>query len=118
MADRDGLQLVGEFLGFGESQWSSGTKSGVDRFIVIRTGARTDEYGVTVEDAERVRIFDDALMMFYRENDARLKGKRVAVPVVAKANKGGRTGAWLQLFQPKGTVIRPAPSVEKAQAAA
>lgn len=113
--ENGGLQLVGEFMGFGEKQWNSGAKSGVDRFIVIRTGTYTDEFKVTQDQSQRVSLFDETLIQFYREQSEKLKGQRVVVPVVVNAREGSR-GAWLSIYQPKGTAVRAVPVAAKSAA--
>lgn len=38
-----------------------------------------------------------------------LKGKQVILPCIFNARKGGKNGAWLSRFMPKGSIIQALP---------
>lgn len=103
MNNLKGSFLIGTFVGYSETPWTTDNTK-LNRRIGIQTGVFTDQFGqeqtttesvdIQLSDAERIKnIADD------------LKGKEVVIPVVYRARKGGRNGAFLSCFMPQGAQL-------------
>lgn len=98
---RDGVVVVGEFLGVSSEPWNRNGKSGVNHRMGI--GRKyIDRYGQTLLDTINVDLSQEFLAKL---NADQLKGKRVAVDVLARGKPGGPSGAWLSLFATRDAEI-------------
>lgn len=98
----NGFQAVGIMHGFVSEPWINDPNKFNHRLILAnpfedRNGFQQTEVmtvDVSYDDVQRVQQLAN-----------QLKGKKVILPCRCEARKGGKTGAWLSRFMPKGSAI-------------
>ncbi len=101
--DTKGVFVIGEFLGYKEVPWTSDPRK-FNRRIGICTGEGEDQFGQVAKFTTVVDIQQEDVG-FIRSIEKDLIGKIVVVPVVYRARKGGKDGAFLSCFMPKKSEI-------------
>lgn len=100
-----GFVLIGEMVGVDSTPWASDSNK-FNHNLGVKVGVRKDNYQVEHTDVKTVSINGDDLQRV-KEIVEKCRGKTVAIQVVPNAKAGGRTGAWLSVFMPKGAEITP-----------
>jgi hypothetical protein len=103
MNHKQGFYLFGICKGFRVDQRTADGKTYVNYRLGI---ARTYQghYDETNEEVIEVDILQDDQANIGKVAEA-YKGKPVVIEVVPRARKGGKQGAWLSLFAPKGSAL-------------
>ncbi|WP_201356428.1 hypothetical protein [Amphritea japonica] len=114
MAKFEGFYLAGTLQGFKSTPWSSDPTKFNHRVGIART--YEDDWGNAQTDVTEVDVSLDDVQVIQKQCDI-LKGQDVIVRVVPSARKGGKTGAWLSVFIPKGEKILPQSKPETARQA-
>lgn len=103
METQFGTYIIGEFVGYIEKPWPTDATK-LNRRIRLVTGRYLDDFGQEQLQTQEVDIqLEDVGTIKHLEAD--LKGKQVVIPAVFRARKGGRDGAFLSCFMPKGATI-------------
>ena len=97
---KNGVFVIGEFIGYEEKPWPS-DETKFNRRIGVKTGVYDSGFGQMQDEVESIDVFDESAIKFIKDNEEKFKGKQVMVPVVHRA-KDGRNGAWMSCFMPKG----------------
>jgi hypothetical protein len=99
----EGQFIAGVMLGYQETPWPTDSTK-FNRRVGIKTGTYKDSFGQQHINTELIDVqYDDCEAV--KAVCTLLAGKSVIVPVVAVARKGGKEGAWLSMFMPKGVKI-------------
>lgn len=107
---QNGFQIVGMMHGFKSEPWRNDPTKFNHRILLANpfldgNGFQQTEVltvDVAHDDVERVQ-----------QLASQLKGKQVILPCRCDAKKGGKSGAWLSRFLPKGSRIIPLAEVLK-----
>jgi hypothetical protein len=99
----EGQFICGKLLGYQETPWPTDPTK-LNRRIGVLTGTYKDSFGVEHVNSELIDI-QYAESAIIQNQCASLVGKHVIVPVITVAKKGGKDGAWLSKFMPKGACI-------------
>jgi len=97
---KHGTFVIGEFVGFESEPWASDATKFNNR-IGVKTGSYPAGFGETKDEIISIDIFDDETIRWVIAQQDKLKGKDVICNVIHRA-KGGRSGAWLSRFMPRG----------------
>lgn len=100
-----GKYIAGVLRGYQEKAWPSDPNK-MNRRVCVETGKYTDDFGVDHVTTELIDIQYDDVEKIKKQCD-QMKGKKVIMPFIPVAKKGGRDGAWLSQFMPKGGDIKP-----------
>ncbi len=100
----EGEYIAGTMLGYSETPWKNDANK-FNRTVGVMTGQYTDQYGQSHSNTISVDVqFDDAERI--KAIAEKTKGSSVMIPVVHVAKAGGKNGAWLSRFIPKGAEIK------------
>lgn len=112
LAIQNGFQAVGMMHGFVSEPWTNDNTKFNHK--VILSNPFLDGNGFQQTEVMSIDIsHDDVQRVQQLANE--LKGKQVIIPCNCNARKGGKTGAWLSRFMPKGSSIQALPdSFKKA----
>lgn len=96
--------IIGTMLGYSETPWVNDPTK-FNRKVGIVTSEYLDQFGQSQTQTVTVDIsFEEAAKV--AQVAEKLKGKEVIVPCISLAKAGGKNGAWLSRFMPKGSEIR------------
>ncbi|MDH2435387.1 hypothetical protein QCD60_23025 [Pokkaliibacter sp. MBI-7] len=87
--------------------WSSDPTKFNHRVLMIRP--YSDQYGNPQTDVMQIDIAAEEVQPM-RAQLQHFRGQPALLQVVAQARSGGRNGAWLRRFKPKGANFIPFPS--------
>lgn len=104
MAKLEGFYLAGTLEGFSMTPWTNNAEKFNYRVGISRS--YEDKWGNRTKDVVEVDVSLEAVQVIQKQCDM-LKGKEVMVRVVPAAKTGGRNGAWLSVYIPKGESIIP-----------
>lgn len=106
LAIQNGFQAVGMMHGFVSEPWS--TDNTKFNHKVILSNPFLDGNGFQQTEVMSIDVaHDDVQRVQQLANE--LKGKQVILPCNCNARKGGKNGAWLSRFMPKGSAIQALP---------
>lgn len=100
---KNGEYIVGVLKELITEPWSNDSTKFNHRLILV--SPYIDNYGNNQTDVNRVDVLPDDLQNF-KDQVNKFKDKKVIVPCVNRARSGGRKGAWLSKFVPKGSSIQ------------
>lgn len=100
----EGFYLAGRLEGFSMTPWTNNPEKFNYRVGISRS--YEDKWGNTTKDVVEVDVSMEAVQVIQKQCEM-LKGKDVIVRVVPSARAGGRNGAWLSVYIPKGESIVP-----------
>lgn len=100
----NGFHAVGIFHEFKSSPWANDPTKFNHRILLANPFQDANGFNqtdvvfidVSNQDVERIRGLE-----------SNFKGKQVIIPCRFEAKKGGKNGAWLSKFLPKGAQIQP-----------
>ena len=100
---QNGFQVVGVMHGFVSEPWTNDhTKF---NHKIILSNPFLDSNGFQQTEVMNIDVaHDDVHRVQKLANE--LKGKQVILPCICNARKGGKHGAWLSRFLPKGSLIQ------------
>lgn len=103
IAIQNGFQAVGIMHGFKSEPWRNDPTKFNHRILL--TNPFLDGNGFQQTEVMSIDIaHDDVTRIQQLAND--LKGQKVILPCRCDAKKGGKSGAWLSRFLPKGSLIQ------------
>jgi len=105
-----GTFAQGEFLGFKAEAWRN-DPSKYNHKVFVKIGERATAWGDSESDVVEIEVFGDVPLNFYRENQEKLIGSIVSIPMSIKLNSGtskvtGQPYAFLKYSIKKDTLAR------------
>lgn len=100
---QNGFQAVGIMHGFVSEPWANDNTKFNHK--VILANPFLDGNGFQQTEVMSIDVAHDDIQRVQQLAES-LKGKQVIMPCVCSARKGGKTGAWLSRFMPKGSPIK------------
>jgi len=115
---KSGVYLYGRCVGFQSEPWSNPqTGASGTNFTLGIARDYQDNWGNQQTDVTRVSVSQDDVARV-QELANKFKDKPVEVQIVQLARKGGKNGAWLSTFLPKGGLLALAPTSAELKATA
>jgi len=109
---QNGFQAVGIMHGFNSEPWRNDSTKFNHRILLANPFL--DGNGFHQTEVISIDVaHDDVTRVQQLAND--LKGKQVILPCRCDAKKGGKSGAWLSRFLPKGSSIQALPDTFKKE---
>lgn len=110
LAIQNGFQAVGVMHSFVSEPWSSDNTKFNHKIILSNPFLDTNGFQQT--EVMTIDISHDDVKRV-QQLATELKGKQVITPCICNARKGGKNGAWLSRFMPKGSIIQALPDTFK-----
>lgn len=106
LAIQNGFQAVGVMHGFMSEPWS--TDNTKFNHKIVLSNPFLDGNGFQQTEVMNIDVAHDDVHRVQQLANS-LKGKQVIIPCTCNARKGGKNGAWLSRFMPKGSPIQALP---------